>query len=70
MRAMAGKIRAVIHGGPFDGQVIDLTEELPEVHLEDYSSGRLAIYRYALRKSDEEGVRHYVPVATHPKLPS
>ena len=65
---MASTFRALIHGGPFDGQTIDLTEELAEVHLEDYSSGRLAIYRYSFRKADEHGVRHYTPVSIYPQL--
>jgi hypothetical protein len=63
---MARTINAHLHGGSLAEKTISLAEELSEVSVEDYSSGRLAIHRYVFHHSDSDGVRHYISDSLHP----
>lgn len=58
-------MKAILHGGPFDGKEMTLQESRLELLLDDSSSGRVVPVRYVLHYTDKRGILHfYVPTSS------
>lgn len=59
-------MKAILHGGPFDGKEMTVADGQLELHMEDNATNsRLQVVRYVLHYTDKRDVRHYyVPTSS------